>query len=125
MKRNISAFGGDPGQVTVAGESAGGLSVMYLMAAPAPRGLFSKAIAESAYMISTPELKRRAFGSPSAEDNGTALAAKSVITAATVAADLRWPRPASGDVAGELSGTLCLLYSLSDRSAAGLRNRWG
>ena len=51
-------FGGDPSNVTIAGESAGALSVMYLMAAPAARGLFAKAIAESAYMISTPELKR-------------------------------------------------------------------
>ena len=61
--------------MTIAGESAGGLSVMYLLAAPAARGLFSKAIAESAYMISTPELKQSSFGSPSAEDSGVKLAA--------------------------------------------------
>ena len=42
--------------------SAGGLSVMYLMAAPEARGLFARAIAQSAYMISTPELKQRAYG---------------------------------------------------------------
>ena len=58
VRRNIGAFGGDPSNVTIAGESAGGLSVMYLMAAPPARGLFAKAIAESAYMISTPELKQ-------------------------------------------------------------------
>ena len=34
IKRNIGAFGGDPSKVTIAGESAGGLSVMYLMASP-------------------------------------------------------------------------------------------
>ena len=44
------------------------------MAAPAARGLFSKAIAESAYMISMPELKQRKFGIPSAEESGTKLA---------------------------------------------------
>ena len=74
VKRNIGAFGGDPSNVTIAGESAGALSVMYLMAAPPARGLFAKAIAESAYMISTPELKRTSFGSPSAEERGVKLA---------------------------------------------------
>lgn len=74
VRRNIRAFGGDPSNVTIAGESAGALSVMYLMAAPPARGLFSKAIAESAYMISTPGLKQRSHGSESAEASGTRLA---------------------------------------------------
>jgi para-nitrobenzyl esterase len=44
------------------------------MAAPPARGLFAKAIAESAYMITTPELRRASFGSPSAEESGMKLA---------------------------------------------------
>jgi para-nitrobenzyl esterase len=75
IQRNVGAFGGDPSNVTIAGESAGGLSVIYLMASPEARGLFSKAITESAYMISTPELKQRRFGAPAAEESGTLLAA--------------------------------------------------
>jgi len=73
VKRNIASFGGDPANVTIAGQSAGGLSVMYLMASPAARGLFAKAIAQSAYMISTPELKRAIYGVPSSEQLGVNL----------------------------------------------------
>ncbi|HEY1751909.1 MAG TPA: carboxylesterase/lipase family protein [Caulobacteraceae bacterium] len=47
VKRNIAAFGGDPDNVTIFGESAGGVSVLDLMTIPAARGLFAKAIVES------------------------------------------------------------------------------
>jgi para-nitrobenzyl esterase len=76
VKRNIGAFGGNPNDVTIAGESAGGLSVLYLLASPPARGLFHKAILESSYMISTPELREKRFGEESAESNGTQMAAK-------------------------------------------------
>ena len=77
VKDNIGAFGGDAGNVTIAGESAGGLSAMYLMATPKARGLFHKAIAQSAYMISTQDLKEDRYGVPAAEKIGVQLAAKS------------------------------------------------
>jgi para-nitrobenzyl esterase len=76
VKANIGAFGGDAAKVTIAGESAGGLSVMYLLAAPEARGLFARAIAQSAYMISTPELRGSPFGDPAAETAGVYVAGK-------------------------------------------------
>jgi para-nitrobenzyl esterase len=47
VKRNIQAFGGDPDNVTLAGQSAGGMSTLALLATPAARGLYRKAIVES------------------------------------------------------------------------------
>jgi para-nitrobenzyl esterase len=47
VHQNISGFGGDPGNVTLFGESAGGMSVATLMAAPVARGLFHRAVVQS------------------------------------------------------------------------------
>jgi para-nitrobenzyl esterase len=76
VRANIAAFGGDPDKVTIAGESAGALSVMYLMASPEARGLFHRAIAQSAYMISTPELRSNRHGDFPAETVGLWLQAQ-------------------------------------------------
>ncbi len=47
VRENIAAFGGDPGNVTIFGESAGGMSVGTLLAMPRAEGLFRRAIVES------------------------------------------------------------------------------
>lgn len=48
VRENIAALGGDPGNVTVFGESAGGASIVALLATPSARGLFARAVVQSA-----------------------------------------------------------------------------
>jgi para-nitrobenzyl esterase len=70
VQRKIRGFGGDPRNVTIAGESAGGLSVLAQLVSPAARGLFAKAIVESgSYNLVQPSLSV-------AESSGEAFAAK-------------------------------------------------
>src|ERR1700761_6260452 len=70
VQANITAFGGDPRAVTLAGESAGGLSVLAQLASPDAAGLFSRAIVESGtYQLDQDTLTQ-------AESSGAAFAAK-------------------------------------------------
>lgn len=64
IQENVAAFGGDPSNVTIVGESAGGISVNALMVAPAARGLFHRAVIQSGppYAIPAPMADATAIG---------------------------------------------------------------
>jgi para-nitrobenzyl esterase len=75
IKKNIAAFGGDPDKVTIAGQSAGSMSVNCLVASPLAKGLFNRAIAESgSLLIKNPLLASTAL--QTAEARGVKLAEK-------------------------------------------------
>lgn len=59
VQRNIDKFGGDPGNVTIFGESAGGALINYLMVMPPATGLFHRAISQSASVGLAPDAKIR------------------------------------------------------------------
>jgi para-nitrobenzyl esterase len=121
VRANIGRFGGDAHDVTVFGESAGGLSVLSQVASPGGRGLFTKAIVQSgAYNLSQESLA-------TAEASGQAFAAAAGCASQT-AACLRG-LPVSTILANESSGYtpdidgLVLTRSLGTSFATGQFNR--
>jgi para-nitrobenzyl esterase len=90
VNRNISALGGDPGNVTIFGESAGGTAVCLLMVMPESKGLFQRVISESAAWINVPlsRLREQSFGRIAAEQFGEKLGADIAVLRAKNTAEI-------------------------------------
>ncbi|WEK41462.1 MAG: carboxylesterase family protein [Candidatus Brevundimonas colombiensis] len=87
VNANIAAFGGDPANVTIMGESAGGGSVLNLMTTPLAEGLFQRAIAMSAPARMDATMKPlHADNGPDAEDDGVGFANWAGVTGEDAAA---------------------------------------
>jgi para-nitrobenzyl esterase len=104
VRENIRAFGGNPANVTIFGESAGGQSVLLQLISPTARGLFAKAIAESggyaAYpsSLASAEAQGRAFAAKAGCASQTAKCLRS-LPVATILADQN-QSGASADIDG-------------------------
>jgi para-nitrobenzyl esterase len=102
VRDNIAAFGGDPGNVTIFGESGGGWKVSLLMAMPAARGLFHKAIIQSG-----PGLTAK----PPAEADGVARALLAELGVATPEALAALPTETISHASVRVPGEVMRLYT--------------
>jgi para-nitrobenzyl esterase len=85
VNRNISNFGGDPNNVTIYGESAGGINVLSMMASPLATGLFHRAIVQSGgWFPSTPERAERFADEGGHQFSGTELTSRLLVDTGVV-----------------------------------------
>ena len=99
VRDNAAAFGGDPGNVTIAGESGGAAQVSLLMVMERARGLFHRAVCESgfAFSLKSPEAAERYAAGLIAELGGDVRAATAVPMRELLAAQVRLAAKQGGD----------------------------
>jgi para-nitrobenzyl esterase len=113
VQENVAAFGGDPGNVTIAGESAGGLNVLNLVGSPLARGLFHRAVAESPGSTNAPpelgvaaitaNLEKLLVADGTCADRAAAAALRQTMSSAQIEAYLR-SKPAEQIISVMLDG---------------------
>ena len=115
IRQNIEAFGGDPQKVTIAGQSAGSMSVCALVASPLAKGLFRGAIAQSGGILNSSFMRKL----PEAEKSGIAFMEK------MKASDISELRRKSADeliAAGDNFGPVSDGYIIPDDVYAAFKN---
>ena len=126
IQRNIDEFGGDPTNVTVFGESAGGMSVHMLLQSPQARGLFAKAIIESGggrdLTEPLPSMAQGAEAGSRFAPGATAHELRA-LPAATVTGDLSLSKMAQPTYAGPMIDGRTVFGASIDAARAGLYAR--
>jgi para-nitrobenzyl esterase len=120
VKRNISAFGGDPNNVTIFGESAGAIMIGALVGSPAAKGLFQRAIAQSGAWMGL-QMARMTPADRALGAGATALEAAGVASVAELRAKPLAELPALGGAGLVIDGYL-IPEDLSLTFAAGRQN---
>lgn len=124
VRRNIARFGGDPDNVTIAGQSAGSMSVAALQASPLARGLFRRAVGMSGALLDGPSAMATL---PDAEKEGvklqTYLRVKSLAELRAMPADkIVVPRIADGPKIGPVQDGYLLPQSVEQIFARSAQN---